>query len=243
MQIRIGSKLAQKEANWQISTRLMWYVSYDENIKRRKVNWPNILLRLVVLILLRERQGVHWIGHCPKSVQWVSTELALLGELGESLLCTNFWYDPSPKNASVAVAAGASQTKINIELSVTSEQTGGLSVLNKMLSLWYQIINDPDSVVGCAAIEHILWHKETASSRPDDCTVFTPKIATEPSFKMWHDLASVGWVGMSCLVEPPFFLVVGPAWQWVHPPDTRCSEPCDKRRCCCCYRRAQLSPD
>ena len=24
---------------------------------------------LVVLILLRERQGVHWIGHCPKSVQ------------------------------------------------------------------------------------------------------------------------------------------------------------------------------
>ena len=60
----------------------------------------------------------------------MSTELALLGELGESLLCTNFWYDPSPKNASVAVAAGASQTKINIELSVTSEQTGGLSVLN-----------------------------------------------------------------------------------------------------------------
>ena len=42
-----------------------------------------------------------------------------------------------PQNmlCSVAVAAGASQTKINIELSVTSEQTGGLSVLNKMLSL------------------------------------------------------------------------------------------------------------
>ena len=54
---------------------------------------------LVVLILLRERQGVHWIGHCPKSVQWVSTELALLDELGESLLSTNFWYDPSPKYA------------------------------------------------------------------------------------------------------------------------------------------------
>ena len=66
----------------------------------------------------------------------MSTELALLGELGESLLCTIVgMIHPQNMLCSVAVAAGASQTKINIELSVTSEQTGGLSVLNKMLSL------------------------------------------------------------------------------------------------------------
>ena len=55
----------------------------------------------------------------------------------ESLYCAQIVGMIHPQNmlCSVAVAAGASQTKINIELSVTSEQTGGLSVLNKMLSL------------------------------------------------------------------------------------------------------------
>ena len=56
----------------------------------------------------------------------------------ESLYCAQIFGMIHPQNmlcSGVAVAAGASQTKINIELSVTSEQTGGLSVLNKMLSL------------------------------------------------------------------------------------------------------------
>ena len=92
---------------------------------------------LVVLILLTERDRV---STGLDTVQSLSNECLQnwpFWASWESLYCAQIFGMIHPQNmlCSVAVAAGASQTKINIELSVTSEQTGGLSVLNKMLSL------------------------------------------------------------------------------------------------------------